>query len=191
MHDRFNASLRKYTTVLFAGLVLAGCEVTITPGVGTTINSTSPLFSDVIPTTTQSAGNVAQAAPTGAPAVPTGAQVAPTAQVASNVAQPATRPGLAVANNGATVANGARRVVSNVGTALPIGVSRRDIALFRTVVTEAGCNINTPELTGAVESQTGFDEDKIDRIVVYLARVGEVNRGLRSYRLFSGQCANA
>lgn len=202
MFKSFSPDLLKRAAMMMTGLALAGCSVSIGRD-GTTVIPNDSILTQLAPELATptvrpargQAAPAAQAAPVAQAAPARSAPASPATNVlptALNNAQPAPPDAaLRVPLSGATIANGGRRAISNIGSALPIGVSRGNVDLFRSVVTQEGCNINTAALKGSVESQTGFDEDKIERIVVYLARAGEVNRGSRSYRLISGQCANA
>ena len=74
---------------------------------------------------------------------------------------------------------------------LPDGVSAQDVALFRSVVTDAGCTIDNSTQAAPVAAATGFDRDKLAVIVQYLTLAGESEPTATGFRLTSGSCANA
>ena len=74
---------------------------------------------------------------------------------------------------------------------LPKGITTADVAQFKTAVTDAGCAITDPDLADRVETQTGFDDDKLTLILQYLTLAGESEPAAAGFRLTSGPCANA
>lgn len=74
---------------------------------------------------------------------------------------------------------------------LPDGVSAADVALFKSTVTQAGCQIDTRAAADDIANQTGFDRDKLRIITQYLTLAGESAPTATGFRLTSGSCANA
>ncbi|MBU2993818.1 hypothetical protein Q4555_11715 [Octadecabacter sp. 1_MG-2023] len=74
---------------------------------------------------------------------------------------------------------------------LPDGVSAADVALFKSAVTDAGCDITNDDQAALVEDKTGFDDATLSIIVQYLTLAGESEPLATGFRLTSGSCANA
>jgi len=160
----------KYVALLIAGVALAGCDIT---------------FGSNGPVVTQTDGVISRVAPLRTRSVPQDTVTA--GQVETSASQNAAAPA-----RESRVGTGIPIMVSGVvaRTALPLGVTRGNVDSFKSIVADEGCTIATREQKAAVRSRTGFDAEKLDRVIGYVWRTNELDRNSGSYTLTSGPCSD-
>ena len=151
--------------ILIAGMILSGCDITFGAN-GPVVTPSDSLVGQLVPVRR----NPAPAAQdrTAAPGQP----------ASTGVDADAPREPVSLA---ALMATGA----------LPIGVTRAQVAAFAEAVADAGCVISTRGQRAAIQGQTGFDTDKLDSIRDYLWRAGQLDRNSGFYTLRTGRCGDA
>lgn len=160
----------KYVAFLIAGIALAGCDITFGAN-GPVVTQTDGVISRVAPLGTRPA-SAPQSTVTTAQGETPAAQTAPARESRAGTGIPIMVSGVVAT------------------TALPLGVTRADVASFKAIVAEEGCRIASRDQKAAVRSRTGFDSEKLDRVIGYVWRTGELDRNSGSYTLTSGPCSD-
>lgn len=160
----------KYVSLFIAAVALAGCDITLGSN-GPVITQSDSIIRRVVPMgaqTPSASDRVAVSNQT--TATQTGTAAAP--------AQPAPeRTPITLASLTAV-------------TPLPVGVTRAQVETFKTAVADEGCVIATRQQRAAVQSRTGFDQEKTDRIIAFIWRDGDLERNSGNYVLTSGRCSD-
>lgn len=86
-------------------------------------------------------------------------------------------------------------LVASAGLAfadLPEGVSQADIDSFEAAMLASQCNVTNENMAGAVEDVTGFSQDKLTSIVIWMAGEDRVQftTDPDGLRLISEACGN-